>query len=305
VSLARNLVRIGSLAVVVTVVVFVYAGAPASSATTYDVKVGGELNEPNVTKGVIWFNGYDPGTILIQPGDTLLWEVAGGVHSVTSTSVAANGSFVYDSSPAFPVAAAIADLGPGLLLGPGDTFDLATSALAPGTYTYFCKIHPGMVGTLAVTVGPATQAVMTVVAGFGDSVFAQQAFSPASLTVAQGTLVRWTLMNPTEPHTVTAANGAWDSSPNFNPPGPPPVMVPGTPTATFSWTFNTPGTFTYFCKLHAYKVGDSWVGMVGTVIVQPSPAAAVVNATNLAYIGIGLGAVALVVSILAVLRRRP
>src|SRR5438132_1538179 len=101
--------------------------------------------------GVVWFNGYTPGTIVITAGDTITWHLTGGLHTVTSTGTLSNGSFAYDSSPAFTPAGALADMGPGKLLAPGSVFELDTGTLATGTYRYFCKIHPGMAGNLTGT----------------------------------------------------------------------------------------------------------------------------------------------------------
>jgi len=118
-------------------------------------------------------------------------------------------------------------------------------------------------------------------------------------------------MNPTEPHTITGKNPAgaiaWDSSPNFNPPGPPPVMIPDTPSKTFSWTFDTAGTFVYFCKVHAYRIGQSWAGMVGIVHVVPLTSLDAVNAaasgaSTVGYAALGLSIVALLVSVVGVVR---
>ena len=288
-------------------VLFLFSAAPTFAATTYHVKVGGVVSGVAFTKGEVWFNGFDPATIVIHPGDTVTWDLVGGVHTVTSEALAANGSFLFDSSPLFTPQGALADMGPGLLLPPGSVYLLDTSTLALGTYTYLCKIHAGMRGNLTITSGVVTEPVVTVIAGFGDAVLAHQAFAPAALTVPRGTVVKWTLLNPTEPHTITGFDStgavAWDSSPLFNPPGPPPVMLPGD---HFSYTFNTPGTFVVFCKVHAYKVGDSWVGMVGTVNVVPyGPEDVVNNLTTVSYIALGLAVGALVVAIAAIVRKRP
>ena len=196
-------------------------------------------------------------------------------------------------------------MGPGKLLAPGSVYELDTSGLAPGTYHYFCKIHPGMTGTLVVVAGVSTVTVQAN-AGWGDSVYAAQAFAPENMTVVQGTIVQWRLANPTEPHTITGpppgGSPAWDSSPNFNPPGPPPVLI--MPGATFNHTFSTAGTFTYFCKVHAYHVGSSWAGMVGTVIVEPSVADTLNTLSAVSYAALAVAVVALLVGIYALVRKR-
>jgi len=297
-----------SVAILMT---FIFSASRSFAATTHNVDIGGTTSgAPLAPGGVVWFNGYTPGTIVITAGDTITWHLIGGLHTVTSTGVSSNGSFVYDSSPLFTPDGALADMGPGKLLSPGSVFELDTGTLATGTYHYVCKIHPGMAGNLTVTVPIPGPGVVTATAGWGDSVYAVQAFASEDLSVPQGTIVQWRLANPTEPHTITGpisgSSPVWDSSPNFNPPGPPPVM-PIAPGPTFSHTFTTAGTFTYFCKVHAYSVGGSWVGMVGTVIVE-SPAAAPVDISGVAAVGyaaVALAGVALVVSIYAVVRRKP
>jgi len=291
--LARVSPRILAIVAVGLVLNFLVFASGAMAAQTYQVKVGGVVVGPPLAQGgAVWFNGYDSTPIVIHVGDTVQWKLTGGIHTVTSTEAKNATAWVFDSSPLFPVAAALGDLSPGRLLPPGSVYENDTNFLPVGTYHYFCKIHPGMAGNLTVTSGIPIDRVVTVIAGWGDPNYAVQAFAPESISVPQGTIVRWTLTNPTEPHTITGTNSTgivWDSSPNL-PPGLPPVMtVLG---STFNWTFTSEGTFTYFCKLHAYKIGDSWVGMTGTVIVLP---AAVDAVSTLSLVGYG----ALVLSVLA------
>ncbi len=89
-------------------------------------------------------------------------------------------------------------------------------------------------------------------------------YSPETVTIAVGETVTWT-NDGQAPHTVTADNGSFDSSPNC-PDSIETCMQTGD---TFSHTFDSAGTFSYFCKVH----GQS---MSGTVVVQgaggtPSP----------------------------------
>ena len=67
------------------------------------------------------------------------------------------------------------------------------------------------------------------------------AFSPAQITVNKGDTVVWT-NNDTAPHTVTGDNGGPDS----------PTLQNG---ATYSYTFNTAGTFPYYCSIHPMMKG--------------------------------------------------
>lgn len=71
-------------------------------------------------------------------------------------------------------------------------------------------------------------------------------FEPADLTVAPGTTVTWTNQDPVG-HTSTSDTNIWSS----------PVLNQG---QTYSYTFNQPGTFPYYCIIHTY--------MKGTIVVQ-------------------------------------
>lgn len=73
-------------------------------------------------------------------------------------------------------------------------------------------------------------------------------FSPALLTVPVGTTVTW-VNKDDEPHTVVEGDKLFKSH----------ALDTGD---KFSFTFSTPGTFKYFCTIHAH--------MVGTVVVAAS-----------------------------------
>ena len=74
------------------------------------------------------------------------------------------------------------------------------------------------------------------------------AFGPGTITVPRGTVVTWTNKDD-EPHTVVAsgADKLWKS----------PALDEG---ESFSFTFDRPGTYSYFCTVHPR--------MQGTVVVQ-------------------------------------
>jgi plastocyanin len=79
---------------------------------------------------------YSPASVQIQPGDTVTWTFAGPDlnHSVTST---AGQSESFDSDPnASPLHA------------PGDKFSHTFNSA--GRFTYFCKVHSFMTGTVQV-----------------------------------------------------------------------------------------------------------------------------------------------------------
>src|SRR5215217_8062116 len=74
-------------------------------------------------------------------------------------------------------------------------------------------------------------------------------FDQANITVPAGTTVTW-VQSGNNSHTTTSYDGLWDSG-----------LLPGRSGQTFSFTFNTPGTYRYFCRPHEA------IGMVGTVTV--------------------------------------
>ncbi len=72
-------------------------------------------------------------------------------------------------------------------------------------------------------------------------------FSPAALTIAPGTMVTW-INHDDIPHTVVEENKAFRSKALDT-------------DDKFSFTFMTPGDFSYFCSLHPH--------MTGRIVVKP------------------------------------
>ncbi len=79
-------------------------------------------------------------------------------------------------------------------------------------------------------------------------------FAPANITVEPGTTVTW-VQSGDNPHTTTSYDGLWDSG-----------LLPGGSGQSFSFTFEEPGTYDYFCMPHEA------LGMVGTVTVTDGAA---------------------------------
>src|SRR3954464_6869511 len=79
------------------------------------------------------------------------------------------------------------------------------------------------------------------------------AFMPSSITIAQGDTVKWTWAGPDTNHSVTSKAGQADSFDSA--PGKTPSSLDPPPGSTFAHTFNTPGTFTYICKVHSFMTG--------------------------------------------------
>jgi len=80
-------------------------------------------------------------------------------------------------------------------------------------------------------------------------------FDQANITVEPGTTVTW-VQSGDNPHTTTSYDGLWDSG-----------MIEGGSDGTFSFTFEEPGTYDYFCIPHEE------LGMIGSVTVTGSASA--------------------------------
>lgn len=83
------------------------------------------------------------------------------------------------------------------------------------------------------------------------------AFQPEGVTVDAGGTVTWS-QSGSLPHSVTADDGSFDSHPDC---GDGDCMGAGD---TFAHTFDEPGTYAYYCRVHGAPGG---VGMAGTVTV--------------------------------------
>src|ERR1700716_2758729 len=112
------------------------------------------------------------------------------------------------------------------------------------------------IAAMVVTIAPllafcptvASGATVTVTVGDGGFIF-----TPSSVTIQPGDTVQWTWSS--SGHSSTSGNpgspnGLWDSG----------ILNQG---ATFSHTFNTVGSFPYYCTPHG-----SCCGMTGTVTVS-------------------------------------
>ena len=81
-------------------------------------------------------------------------------------------------------------------------------------------------------------------------------FDQANITVEPGTTVTW-VQSGNNPHTTTSYDGLWDSG-----------MIEGGSGGTFSYTFEEPGRYDYFCIPHES------LGMIGSVTVSEATATA-------------------------------
>ena len=331
-----------ALATILTALVLAPANvAMGAGPEAYTVTVGGDL--PNRGgNGESMYMGYGPSVILITAGDTIIWKALDGPHTVTAENLTADGKPLFDSHPkvSFPLPAFL--FGPGGFIPPGGTFVLDTNKLTPGTYGVLCSLHQdaNMQATLTITNQTAPEGYeFPVVTGVSSVSSEVEAFNPQNITVPWGTKVLFENLSGFEPHTVVSvvslANGTrvlgtiFDSSPMLVPPGLAWDQVPQANAQavnmlggamfplpgmdTFSYKFNDPGTYLYYCKYHSLVENGNIAGMVGEVIVLPPYASSsdilginsgISNATSQAATamtlgtgGLILGAIALVIAV--------
>jgi plastocyanin len=96
---------------------------------------------------------------------------------------------------------------------------------------------------------PDSVTVPNATPGVNEVLIQDMLFSPATISVTAGTTIKWTNKDGM-PHTVTSNAG---SAEIFNSGS----LTNGT---TFTWKFNTAGTFNYHCALHG--------GMNASVVVN-------------------------------------
>jgi plastocyanin len=185
---------------------------------------------------------FRPPSFSIATGGTVEWSNDDGeAHTVTSADQA------FDS---------------GIIDG-GGTF--SETFAEPGSYPYFCLIHPEMRGTITVADAvdgpapvddvaagpdpgqtvpePALDAALGALPEAATTVSTiDRSFQPGAVEVVAGDDVRWT-NDDREGHTVTAVDGTFDSG----------VMTVGD---GFSHVFDAPGTFDYFCAIHPEMTGS-------------------------------------------------
>jgi plastocyanin len=206
------------------------SGSPVSFTATAAPAAASELEKVSGDgqQGVV-------GTALANP---LVAKVAdqfgNGVAGVDVAWSATDGSLSAPTVPSGPNGTSAVTLTLGATEGP-ITITATAGSLAgsPQTFTATATAAPPPSSDVAVT---------------------DFTFQPASLTVAAGTTVTWTWDAGATSHNVTPAVPA-------TPPG-----ASGTFAAphTYEFTFNTPGTYSYYCTLH----GSPTTGMRGVVIVQ-------------------------------------
>jgi plastocyanin len=147
---------------------------------------------------------------------------------------------------------ACGDVG-GAMLGASD-LPIGLAPLNDSGYSGVAWLHDNGDGTTAVSVfltegeEAAGGETGTPEAATGETAVMIEnfAFDPDPLEITAGTTVTWTNMDSTA-HTVSQDGGGFESG----------KLDQG---ATFSYTFDTPGTYKYFCQYHA--------NMKGTIVVK-------------------------------------
>ena len=206
---------------------------------------------------------YDPDPVVAAQGDGVEWTNEDNtLHTVTSM---ADDGATFDSG----------------IINAAATWVLDTSDLAVGDYEYFCTLHPFMTAFLQVTEAsestgeepaapvpetetpsnetgeeapggaatPATVTAVSIVVG-SSAPTNGEFYAPDVVETTVGSMVVWTNDDATL-HTVTSGvvegstpvpDGVIDS----------PFMAQG---AEFSFVFDEPGEYDYYCSLHPYMTG--------------------------------------------------
>ena len=128
--------------------------------------------------------------------------------------------------------------GPATTAGTPTTGGTSTTVATPTTAGTPTTSGVSTTAGTPTTAGGGAGGAQVVMKGF--------AFDPASVTIKAGESVTWTNQDPTN-HTVTADKGEFKSSDIAN-------------GATFTFKFDTAGTYAYHCSIHP--------SMTGTVVVQ-------------------------------------
>ena len=188
---------------------------------------------------------FQPPALEVAAGATVTWANIDGDddHTVTSTDGAFNSG----------------------ILPAGSDFEHAFDT--PGAYPYFCAIHPDMVGTITVAgddppssegaaiespdpgesaTGDVAQTDVAVASEPAAVSIVDLTFEPGTIEVDAGATVTWA-NDDGVPHTVTAREEYFNSG----------VVMGGD---SFSQTFETSGSYDYFCAIHP--------SMTGTVVVR-------------------------------------
>jgi len=195
-----------------------------------------------------------PSQVVIHAGDRVRWTNLDTVgHTATST--------FFNSGLIWPTANSTgqASLGPSTFTYKFDK---------PGTYAYFCQIHPYMSGVVYVDV-QETERVLNIRSGSTNYVkvnveMPQNAayqsnygpyFIPSYAKIPLNGVITWTNKDYVA-HTATATDGSFDTQP----------ILPGE-SRTFQLQ-HTPGTIGYYCKIHPWMQGSIEISPSSSIITK-------------------------------------
>ncbi len=256
-----------------------------------------------------------PNQIWVDVGDTITWTVkAGDIHTVTflppgtvlppftgaPNQVNRVGGSVYDGVHYYN--SGLMSSFPGV--APYLTYSLKFSMM--GDYTYYCLVHPGMIGVVHVMPAGSpypysqwdyfSQSQMTISAGLrdgqnlsewaqdhsnshhvtvgiGDGLVGVMRFFPQSVTIDVGDTIVFTSREPMDPHTVTYGTLTTN---DFFPVGNPNAFD-GSKPLNSGFIGSNPGWFgtvftVKFIKAGTYKFRcdlHDYLGMLLTITVKP------------------------------------
>jgi len=181
------------------------------------------------------------------PVDASVTTVPASLSDIVAGEHAIN---VHESAENIQNYIACGDIG-GMMMGTND-LPVGIAPLNDSGYSGIALLHDNGDGTTTVSLyltesgaaGGADHGAASPVAGAGTAAegetavnIANFAYDPATLEVKAGSTVTWT-NNDTTAHTVSQVGGGFESG----------KLDPG---MTFSFTFDTPGTYDYFCQFHA------------------------------------------------------
>jgi len=173
--------------------------------------------------------GYAPATLTVVLGTnaSVTWTNNDSAHHTVTSSSTPAGASSFNSG----------DLAPGATF----TYNFTTA----GTYSYICNYHAWMKGTVVVVGGSASSGVAVSIPSGAGSPSGAPGYSPDKITLVVGAnnTVTWT-NNDSAHHTVTSSSVPSGAT-SFNSGD----LAPG---ATYSYTFTTPGTYTYICNYHTW-----------------------------------------------------
>ncbi len=237
--------------------------SPTASSVTISAGAG---SGPNCAQSN---NCFNPSTMTVTAGTTVTWHNGDKVsHTVTSGNPSDNQTgTIFDSS----------------LISPGKSFNFTFKD--PGTYNYFCQVHPWMTGKVIVTSAvanssptnsgsmsgmqssptnsgsmsgiPLSNVSPNVVITSGAATLTSCAetstcFNPSMLYITPGTTVTWKNNDIVSHDVIYGSPGSDSTTALFNSN----TLSPG---QTFTYQFAHSGIYPYYDKTYPWEIGFVYV----------------------------------------------